>query len=43
MIEIIKLDRPNPESSQKLQRILSRTNGLNGEVLAQAETVVARC
>jgi histidinol dehydrogenase len=40
MIEIIRLTGSDPEGNQKLKRILSRTNGLDGEILARAETVV---
>ena len=40
MIEIIRLTGSDPEGDQKLKRILSRTNGLNPEILAAAENVV---
>lgn len=40
MIEIIKLTGTPPEGNRRLKRILSRTNGLNPEILAAAENVV---
>jgi histidinol dehydrogenase len=43
MIELIKLNSSNTESgtnNAKLQRILNRTNGLNAEILARAETIL---
>lgn len=40
MIEIIKLTGTDPEGNRRLKRILSRTNGLNPEILAAAENVV---
>ena len=40
MIEIIKLTGTDSEGNRRLKRILSRTNGLNPEILAAAENVV---
>ncbi|HWQ34921.1 MAG TPA: histidinol dehydrogenase [Blastocatellia bacterium] len=40
MIEIIRLTGTDPEGNRRLKRILSRTNGLNPEILAAAENVV---
>ncbi len=40
MIEIVKLIESRPDDHEKLQRILSRSLGLNNEVLARAEAIV---
>jgi len=40
MVEIVRLNSADPEGSQRLQRILSRTNGLDSEVLVRADAVV---
>jgi len=40
MIEIIKLNTTRPEESEKLQRILSRSAGLNNEILARTEAII---
>lgn len=40
LIELIKLNSSDPRENQKLQRVLSRTNGITGEVLARTEAVV---
>ncbi|HZS05684.1 MAG TPA: histidinol dehydrogenase [Blastocatellia bacterium] len=40
MIEVIKLTGSDPEGSRKLKRILGRTNGLDGDIMARAEAVV---
>jgi len=40
MIEIIKLKGSDPEKHRKLRRILSRTSGLDDEILARTEAVV---
>ncbi len=39
MIELIKLNSSDPDNA-KLQRILNRTNGLNAEILARAESIL---
>ena len=40
MVEIVRLNSADPEGSQRLQRILSRTDGLDSEVLVRADAVV---
>jgi histidinol dehydrogenase len=40
MVELIKLNSPDPQESRKLQRVLSRTNGLTPDVLARAEAII---
>jgi len=40
MIDILTIDTAHPETSDKLQRILSRHLGLNAEIMARAEAIV---
>src|SRR5256885_16209671 len=40
MIEVIKLTGSDPAGSRQLKRILGRTGGLDGEILARSEAVV---
>lgn len=40
MIDIITVDAAHPETSERLQRILSRNIGLNAEIMARTEAIV---
>jgi histidinol dehydrogenase len=40
LIEVIKLNSSDPQESRKLMRVLSRTNGITGEVLARTEAIL---
>lgn len=40
LVELIKLNSSDPQASQKLQRVLNRTNGITSEVLSRTEAVV---
>jgi histidinol dehydrogenase len=40
LVELIKLNTSDPQASEKLQRVLSRTNGITGDVLARTDAVV---
>jgi histidinol dehydrogenase len=40
MIEIIKLERPGFEESEKLRRILNRTDGLSNDIITRADAII---
>lgn len=40
LVELITLNTSDPQASEKLQRVLNRTNGITGDALARTDAVV---